>query len=101
VEIVKVNVDSSGWVPSHECDALGGQTIGTRCIRASIPLDASVINPIIVGDSIQTTSNSSPARCGCPVNMVVGCIDVGMIIEILIGSVNSSFPNNAVMRLSN
>lgn len=84
VEVVDVDVDTIGRVPSHKGEALGSQAIGARSIGACIPFAAREVNPVIVGDGIETASNCGSARCCCAVGVIIICIDVGMVVKVLI-----------------
>lgn len=83
MKVVNINVDSSGWVPAHESEALWSKTIILRCVGASIPLRAREVNPVVVGDCVQTTSDARATRCCGPVGVVISVVNVGMVVEIL------------------
>lgn len=84
MDVIKVNVDSVRRVPAHESESLGSQAIRPRCIGAFVPFHAREINPVIVGDRVQTASDRCTARSCSPVGMVIGLIYIGVVIEILV-----------------
>jgi hypothetical protein len=61
MEVVEVDEHAIGRVPTHEGESLGSQAIRAGCIGARIPLDAREINPVVVGDGVQTTSDCCAA----------------------------------------
>lgn len=84
MDVVEVNIDSVCGVPAHESESLGSQAIRPGCIGAFVPFHAGEVDPIIVGNCVETTSNRCTARSRRPVGMVIGLIDVGVVVEILI-----------------
>lgn len=84
MDVIKVNVDPVCRIPAHESESLGSQAIRPRCIGALVPLHAREIDPVIVGDRVQTASDRCTTRSRSPVGMVIGFIDIGVIVEILV-----------------
>jgi hypothetical protein len=85
VKVVEVYIDSVGRVPAHERETLRGQTVRAGCIGAFVPFHACEVYPVVVGDGVQTTSDSCAARSSGPVGVGICFIDVGVVVEILEG----------------
>lgn len=75
VQIVRVNVDAVGNLDAHEGEALGSQAIGTRGVGAVVPLDAGEVDPVKVGQSVETRANDGAARCSSAVGMRIRLVD--------------------------
>lgn len=83
MKIVNINVDSSGWVPAHESEALWSKAIIFRCVGTGIPLSTREVDPVVIRDCVQTTSDACTTRCCGSVGVVVSIVNVGMVVEIL------------------
>jgi hypothetical protein len=84
MKIVNINVDSTGWIPAHEGEALWSKTIILRCVGTCVPLRACKVNPVVVGNGVQTTSNTGTTRSRGSVGVIISVVNVGMVVEILI-----------------
>jgi hypothetical protein len=83
VEVIKIDHHAIIHDGSHEGESLGSETIRSRGIRAGVPLHAGEVNPVEVGDRVETGTEERTSRSGCAVWMIIRGIDTGMVIEIL------------------
>lgn len=84
VQIVRVNVDAVGNLDAHEGEALGSQAIGTRGVGAVVPLDAGEVDPVKIGQSVETRANDGAARRSGAVGVCIRLVDGGMVVEVLL-----------------
>lgn len=54
VQVVDINPNTLINLDAHEGEALRSQTIGSRGVRAIIPFNALEINPVKVGQGVET-----------------------------------------------
>lgn len=82
VEVVQVNRNSAN-VGRHKGEALGRQAV-SRVQVALVPLDPLQSGPLIIRDRVQPAAEGHAAGCGGAVGVVVGLVDVGVIVEVLL-----------------
>lgn len=89
MKVININVDSSRRVPTHKGESFGSKTIAFRGVGARVPLGTGEVNPVVVGNRIQTTANGCATRSGGSVGVVISVVYVGMVVEILDSLVSS------------
>jgi len=83
MQIVQVNVNSIGRVPPHKCEALWSQTIRAGGIGTFVPFDTREVNPVVVRDGIEATSNGSTSGRCRSICVIISRVDICVVVEVL------------------
>lgn len=84
MKIINININALGRIPPHICKTLGRQTIRARSIRANIPLDTGIVDPVTRRNAIQPTAKRHTSRSRRPERVIVGLVDGRVVVEVLL-----------------
>jgi hypothetical protein len=84
VKVVEVDRGAAGQLQSHESEALRRQTVPIVDI-ALAPSDPLELTPVVIRNSVQSTTKWNSAGSCCTIWMVVSSVNIRMVVEVLAG----------------
>lgn len=83
MQVDKVDIDTLFESDPHERETFWCQAVVFRSIGALTPLGTAKVDPVVVGEGVETRTEWYTTGCGGPVGMSVVLIKSSMVVEVL------------------
>lgn len=83
MQVHKVNISTLGEPDPHEGEPFWCQTIVLGSVGTFVPLRATRVDPVVVGEGVKTRTEGHTTRRGGPIWVGVVLIQSSMVIEVL------------------
>lgn len=83
MQVDKVDIDTLFKSDPHERETFWCQAVVFRSIGAFSPLGTAEVDPIVVGEGVETRTEWHTTGCGRPVGVSVVLVQSSMVVEVL------------------